>query len=303
MDISITIIIPTCNRPSDLRRCLSLLQPQVEATQNTEVLVCDDSQGDESMLLVQKEFSWCRWCKGPQQGPAANRNLGAKGSTGEWLIFLDDDCLPAPSYLEAYLTAFKILSNAKKVIAGAIETMPEKSSLLWEAPCLLQAPQTFRCSCNFAISHEIYNLIGGFDERYKAGVYAEDVEFGARLQVFKIELCFAGDARVIHPMRRIPTPKKLARRWEGKVIASYDYGASSFRILWALPWHVFRILQSRFRGQSLDSDNIKAFFLFALEWIWVVYLTPQWIQKWSHRRSLFWIEQIKKGMSVPKYGF
>jgi glycosyltransferase involved in cell wall biosynthesis len=80
-----SIIIPTCNRRENLR----------------QIRVCDDSSSDDSKKMLGAEFPLVAWRK----GPAANRNLGAKLSEAEWLIFVEDDCVPRKGYLAAYLHA------------------------------------------------------------------------------------------------------------------------------------------------------------------------------------------------------
>ena len=42
-----------------------------------------------------------------QTGPAGNRNAGVKRAIGEWIIFLDDDCVAQGGFLEAYANAIR----------------------------------------------------------------------------------------------------------------------------------------------------------------------------------------------------
>jgi hypothetical protein len=96
----------------------------------------------------------------------------------------------------------------------------------------------------------------------------------------------------------------LAKRWEGKLIYAYDQGASPFRLVWNMPWHALRIIQWRLGTQKMSCEKLWAAWLFLQEWLWVVWLTPGWVRKWSKRpRSRFWQEHVAEHGPVAKYGF
>ena len=106
---------------------------------------------------------------------------------------------------------------------------------------------------------------------------------------------------VVHPLRRVPSAQKLARRWEARVIFAYDQGAPWFTILWRLPLHVLRVVQSRFRKQPMNMENMRAAWLFFQEWLLVVRDTPGWVGKWAAApRSPFWRANRE---AAPKFGF
>jgi len=109
--VSLSIVIPTCNRPELLRLCLDSLLPQVQQSGNAvEVIVTDDSREGETLEMLEAEFAGTsvRRVLGPRRGPAANRNHGAAEATGEWVLFLDDDCIPSDGFLRAYLRDIEI---------------------------------------------------------------------------------------------------------------------------------------------------------------------------------------------------
>ena len=105
-----------------------------------EIRVCDDSSGDDSKKMLASEFPSIAWNQGPRKGPAANRNLGAKLSESEWLIFIDDDCVPREGYMAAYLDAFES-ADSSGLFHGLTFPLPEPTSLLYEAPSI-KGPQT-----------------------------------------------------------------------------------------------------------------------------------------------------------------
>jgi GT2 family glycosyltransferase len=306
-DLSVSVIIPTCDRPDLLDYCLNQVLSQASKIPSVtfEVIVCDDSRSSATKDLVEKKYrDSAIYIKGPRSGPGGNRNAGVAAAKGLWIVFIDDDCIPTSEFLSGYVQAITVNPRNSKLFIGATQARPEGHSLLMEAPNLLTATSVLGCSCNFAINREVFGLAGGFDERYAAGIYGEDVEFGARLEAHGVNCQFLSDALVIHPVRRIPGARKLARRWEGKAISALDYGASVDRVLWNLPWHALRVIQSRFRHARVSRENLYAAAIFTLEWLWVLYFTPTWVKKWHGAgRSPFWKSEISKNGPPPKFGF
>ncbi len=295
----ISIVIPTRARPRELAACLHALQPQMPAGGCVEVLVLDDGADSATRNLVEKDFPFAQWHAGPRRGPASNRNHGARLARGEWLLFLDDDCIPRPTYLSAYQTCFQD-GDAKTAFEGATIAPGEQPSLLWEAPH--NPTGGLLISCNFAISRSFFFDVGGFDERYPLAAF-EDTEFADRFVRHRGKIHFVPDAAVDHPWRPLPPARILARRWEARVISTLDLGASSWELAWRLPEHIFKVISSRFRGQSLRVDSLRAAVRFAGEFIWMLRLLRGWISRHSSGpRSQFWKSQVAQGRSPARFG-
>jgi GT2 family glycosyltransferase len=296
-----SIIIPTCNRREDLRRCVGRLIPQLPADGSVEIRVCDDSSGDDSKKMLAAEFHSVAWSQGPRKGPAANRNMGSKLSESEWLIFIDDDCIPREGYVAAYIDAFDS-PDSSGLFHGLTFPLPEPTSLLYEAPSIKE-PQTVFGSCNFAIRRELFDANGGFDERYFPAF--EDIEFFSRLRRLGINAQCVWRAAVDHPLRPIPNSRKLAARWEARVVSSMDLGAKPRDIYVRLPKHVLLVIISRFRAANarLNLENTKAARIFAGEFLYFLSLMPSWIRKHAKEpRSRFWTEQVALGKAPPRFG-
>jgi GT2 family glycosyltransferase len=301
--IKVSIVIPTCQRTRDLERCLERLMPQTKAFRNCEVIVTDDGDVERTKIALAGKFPAVVWTQGPRLGPAANRNHGANTGRGLWIVFLDDDLQPCSGWLDAYMKATSEV-QANVVLEGRIDNDRHDASLLWEAPLNTDGEISFYCSANFAVSRALFKRLDGFDERYLNGVYAEDVEFGARARALGAKFVFLRQAAALHPLRRRPNGLKLAKRWEGKLIFAFDQGAPVSRVACNLPWHALRVIQSRFRGQPLTAQNMKAAAIFAAEWLWLLWYMPGWLRKWSQaKRSPFWLECVARHGPAPKFGF
>jgi len=293
-----SIVIPTCNRPADLARCLHALAPQL--TQHPcEVIVSDDSRDDSTQSMLKAEFPAVKITTGPRRGPGANRNAGVLQATGEWLIFIDDDVIPSPAFLSAYFTAFASASDIK-VFHGLTVATPEQGSMLWEAPEVLKPQQIFP-SCNFAIRRELYEKTQGFDARYYPSF--EDMEYCSRLQAQGEKCGCVQEALVHHPRRPLPKAMTLARRWEARVISSLDLGAAPVPLAFLLTKHVALVILSRFRGQRPSVETLRAAMHFTHEFACYLWMLPGWLWKHSQSsRSPFWELQQTLGNVPRRYG-
>ena len=131
--IFFSVVIPTYERPYDLKVCLESLSEEFQlGAPAYEIIVTDDSKSSDSKRLVEKEFSNVSWGKGKQNGPAGNRNAGVERSIGEWIIFLDDDCIAQEGFIKAFSNA--IASNPDvDVLEGRI--FPDRPRKTWAEGC------------------------------------------------------------------------------------------------------------------------------------------------------------------------
>ena len=210
-----SVIIPTCDRTDFLRLCLDRFAPgcQTDASLQTavgttgrgttyEVIVTDDGAGELAAALIAEHYPWAKWTRGPRRGPASNRNHGASLARGEWLVFVDDDCLPDLELVSAYARA-RVGNPSAHVFEGRTyadsprRTLAEFSPLNEVGGCLW--------ACNFAIEKSLFEALGGFDERFPYACM-EDVDFRERLIARGERFSFLKEAAVCHPWRprRIP---------------------------------------------------------------------------------------------------
>lgn len=198
--MSFTVVIPTCNRPELLRRCLSRVGTKVD------VVVTDDSRDDTTREMIRAEFPMMRWTAGPRRGPAANRNHGARGVSTEWIVFLDDDCLPEPRWLEGIEAA----AADADVVEGKTVASGKTDSPFEEHVENLAGGQLW--SCNLAIRLDVFAKLGGFDEAFTEPA-GEDMELAWRINAAGLRVRFAADAVVVHPPRRIGWAGIWRRTW------------------------------------------------------------------------------------------
>ncbi|HZL17411.1 MAG TPA: glycosyltransferase [Polyangia bacterium] len=214
MDLS--IVIPTRLREETLARCLESLRPQL-AEGSAEVIVTDDGTTEATHTLIESRFAFARWTRGPQRGPAANRNHGASLATGEFVVFLDDDVDPSPKLLAAYRAAIQPGVN---VYEGRTTCRAGLRSPLEDSPVNEDGGRLW--SCNLMLRRNLLNSVGGFDEAFPYP-HLEDVAFRESLTALREQIVFVPDAVVDHPPRRQQSAKVLASHHESSFLYHYKY--------------------------------------------------------------------------------
>ena len=103
---SATVIVPTYNRPRELRECIRSVLAQTVRPQ--EVLVVDDGDLDELPLgqEVRRAGIAYRLIRKPTPGLTESRAAGVASSSGEIVFFLDDDVVLFPDYIERILEVY-----------------------------------------------------------------------------------------------------------------------------------------------------------------------------------------------------
>lgn len=265
------IIIPTCNRHSFLEKCLeNLLRNPLSLDQaSCRVVVTDDGEMQITRKMFQRQFPTIDFLQGPQRGPAANRNYAAKQFDSEWIVFLDDDCVPREAYLEAYQRRFK----GRSVLEGKTTSMGlDLKDNRFEAPLNLSGGKLF--SCNLAIRRELFLELGGFDERFE--FWCEDLDLHQRIKKRGIPIEFVPDATVDHPPRLRPVGRKLGSRWVGMVDLWTSQGktVTTFSLL----THVLKVRLGEIRRAPIYQYPSRLI-SFTSELVEVTKSAANWIQR------------------------
>ncbi|WP_338875059.1 glycosyltransferase [Spirosoma sp. SC4-14] len=195
-----SVIIPTYNRSDFLIKCLDSLTPCIQMldTSQYEVIVSDDGEDGLTKQLVNEAYPWVRWVKGPGRGPASNRNNGARLAKGEWLVFIDDDCISTPDLLIGYKNVIDGQENVRalegKIVPDSWEKLDEDM-----AECPINITGGCFWSANICLQKSLFESISGFDEDFFLAA-REDQDLYLRIKRV-CEVVFVSEAVVIHPVR------------------------------------------------------------------------------------------------------
>lgn len=197
---AITVIVPTHNRASTLRHCLSALAHQDFAGRFDVVVVMDGCVDDSARVVAEASRTLpVRGIEQRQQGPAAARNRGAAEARGAALLFIDDDIVLAPGAVRAHAEAQE---RGPSLVIGPIETvalrpgLPTRSVEFWRAIRRRHEsglPPTFLdvFTGNLSVPADAFRAAGGFDEKLRR---SEDIELGYRLTRTGLPVVYAGGA-------------------------------------------------------------------------------------------------------------
>jgi GT2 family glycosyltransferase len=186
--MKISVVVPTCGRPRELARC-------VQAVQDADEIVVTS---DDDLPPPSSVFGSCRihWVKGPVRGPAANRNYGARVAAGDWIAFVDDDCVAD----EGWLAALRSAMDGADVVEG--KTVCPDQTGHWLEDVVENVSGGEFWSCNLAVRRLAFEQLGGFDERFPiAG--GEDLEFRSRIRKAGLRCRFEPRMVVYHFVRRL----------------------------------------------------------------------------------------------------
>ena len=219
--MKISFIVLTYNRSDALLAVLRSLARQCH--DGHEVLVADDGSNAEQVNVFRQqrpEFNCpVRHVWHPDNGFTASlaRNLGAYHAVGDYLVFLDGDCVPGPSFVQAhtrlaekncFVNGSRVLLSERltqRVVRNEIDLL-DQSLAFWirarfngDSNKLLhlmgwpgssyRVQQGYKWkgirSCNLAVWREDFFAVNGFDETFE-GWGHEDADLVLRLSHFGV---------------------------------------------------------------------------------------------------------------------
>jgi glycosyltransferase involved in cell wall biosynthesis len=192
---TISVVVPTRDRPGALEACLAALDAQTFAERLEVVVVDDGSIAAESVAAAVARHPNARLVRQSGAGPAAARNTGARNARGHTLCFTDDDCLPQIDWVEELMAAIEEGADA---VAGSTLNPPgalaDASEVISQAPALAGEP--FAPSNNLACRRAVFEAVP-FDDSYRHAA-AEDRDWCVRLNQTGYTLRSQPSARVCH---------------------------------------------------------------------------------------------------------
>lgn len=286
---TISVVIPTCHRNDLLADCLQRLAPgqQTLAADKYEVIVTDDGRKSTAEAMIREKFSWARWVKGPQKGPAGNRNNGVRAATGDWIAFTDDDCLPDPGWLEGYYNA---IDPATPIMEGRTVCKLGLKSSRWVAPVNENGNSMW--SCNLFIQRSTYNELGGFDDSF--AFWCEDMEFATRVHRLGYQSKFVPAAEVDHPPKPRPMWLKAARDWESRVFLESVLGSSTTGKN-SYPMHILKVRTSQTLDYPWTWGSFSTIASGIFEAAYVLFHIRGWRRKHPMRKNEPKAEQVATG--------
>jgi glycosyltransferase involved in cell wall biosynthesis len=233
--MDITVVIPCRGHAASLPQCLRSVTMHSPPLVREVIVV--DSASDDTVARVVEQFQGVRLVRSAtplQAGPA--RNLGVAQARGQYLAFLDADCVAESGWLHAAHAA--LMDPAVRLVGGPVGDLLH-STWIAAADNLLQfvdlplsrpaGPARYFPSCNMAMRTADFLAVGGFPV---TGMNAgEDILLCVEiLSRWKESLRFAPGMAVRHAGRS---------SWEEYLRHHQDFGyARAIHRLHVRPWHL-----------------------------------------------------------------
>ena len=215
----VSVVVATHNRSDRLRQLLGALRTQTVPRDRFEVIVVDDGSCDETPDVLRLESDRglirLRTVRRPDgAGPATARNAGWPLARAPLVAFTDDDCRPAPTWLERILATADAAPGA--AVQGVTRAAPDELHRFSVFARTLEVTEhgPYYETCNMAYPRAVLERLGGFDGTYRrAG--GEDTDLAWRALARGTDIVFAPDAVVYHAVEFAGPVGKLraAARW------------------------------------------------------------------------------------------
>jgi GT2 family glycosyltransferase len=214
VDPAATIVVLNYNGRRWLPGSLDGLAAQQQAPV-FETLVVDNGSTDGSVDVVRASWPGVRVIEtGTNLGFAAGNNAGAGAARGAWLVFLNNDTVPAPDWL-ARLFAEAAAHPECALVTSRLVFLDDDSIVDSAGDGYLRAGGAFKhghgaqaerfavsrevfgaCGGAFMIRREAFEALGGFDPRFFMNY--EDVDLSYRARLRGLRTWYAASAIVRH---------------------------------------------------------------------------------------------------------
>ena len=201
-----SVVLPTFGRPGDVDEFLDSLTSQ--EYKNFEVIIVDATLNDSVKEVADRYLERLNLTYIYQKGLGISdsRNLGVERSKGEYVIFIDSDCVLPPSYfteIEKYLNQNKVDAFGGPDAASEDFTLSQKAinyvmtSFLTTGGIRGKAKRIGRFQprgFNMGISRKAFDAVGG----YSGLKVAEDIDLSMRLHKAGFLAALIPEAFVYH---------------------------------------------------------------------------------------------------------
>ncbi|BDI15021.1 glycosyl transferase [Nostoc cf. commune SO-36] len=274
---SVSIILVNYNGADVLINCLNSLEKFIPKD-NCEIILVDNNSQDNSIDIVDNKFPEIKLIKLPKNvGFGAGNNAGAKVAKGEFLFLLNTDTVLTNNILPNLIELMSVNQNVG--IIGTKLLFPDGSFQISFSPEIgikgeFQAQKLHKNAENrnafniierdfqdikevdivvgaaFFIRANLFNLLGGFDE--KLFMYFEDSDLCQRVRNEGYKIIYTPHISIIHI--RGHSVKKLSNKMSVEYRRSQIYYYHKHRPMWEiLTLRVYLIF--KFLYQYLKTSN------------------------------------------------
>lgn len=209
-----SIVIPVYGQLAHTLACLRAIAAHPPAAA-VEVIVVDDASGDATPAILPRIEGLRYHRRAANGGFIATCNEGAAMARGEFLVFLNNDTVPQPGWLDALLATFASVPDAGLV--GAQLLYPDgrlqeaggvvfRDGSAWNYGRFASPSDPrfgylrdadYASGAAIMIPRALFEAVGGFDAHY-APAYYEDTDLAFAVRAAGRRVLYQPAARVVH---------------------------------------------------------------------------------------------------------
>jgi GT2 family glycosyltransferase len=227
-----TVVVCTRDRSRLLRATIDALLAQ-DAGEFPLLVVDQSATPDEELARTAAAEPRLELIPDDGRGLSRARNVGSRRATSDWVVFVDDDCVPAPDWAERLRDALERAAGAD-IVSGHVDAPVSEadyvpaSAFRVERAALVRGRFRHPGAAGFgvcmAVRRSAIERLGGWDERLGPGAprfpAADDMDFNYRLLRSGGAALLAPEVRSRHEQWRTqgelePLYRGYLRAWSG----------------------------------------------------------------------------------------
>ena len=211
-DLVVSIILCTYNRAASLRRTLEALEKvKIPTDWKAEIILVDNASTDNTAMVARNAAFpniEVRYFYEPKRGLSSARNAGLAHARGDFILFTDDDALPAEDWVAQMVSALvtgecdavtEPFTPARHLMRPWLTPMHKG----WLADSDAATPRDGvreLIGGNMGIRRSVLERVRAFDPELGRGAlgFADDTLFGWQLCRAGYRIAYLPAARVIH---------------------------------------------------------------------------------------------------------
>ena len=177
----ISFIVPVHNSADTLEKCLESIEDVGYPQESVEIIIVDNGSKDKTLDIASKFTD--KIFVDQTATIAGLRNIGSKKANGDFIIFIDSDCVLSQNWVKSALEYFN--DDTVGMVGARTSLVPADATWVERTWKLHLDRQRHKREVSWIISRaiimrrDVFLEMGGFDETL---ITCEDVEFGYRMR-------------------------------------------------------------------------------------------------------------------------
>lgn len=296
MKTTISVVIVTQNRCSDLDDCLrSVINQTLKAD---EILVVDNASTDGTEAMLRDKYPEVNLIKMPiNTGCPGGRNIGILNTSGEIIFFLDDDCVIDSDAIEKVVQRFNQETELGVISMAVVNYDAGNKMRPFFSPDNMGSEE--RYFYNFsggasAIKRNVFNAAGLFPQEYIYGGEERDLSYRIISGGFRI--LYFPRVRMYH--KGSPLMRDKYKRFKSSVFNEltifmkyYPFKRAILTIIWKLFY---------FLTYSIRTRTLLYYIVIMTQIPWFIFKKAR-DKRYPLDENIFRIEQFLKCRTVSDY--